>query len=153
LHDEHSAYKAAPKGAHGLCICLARYLLLLVLLLLLLLLLHRPAPASKPPASAAVPAADHPNALLPATPSAAALRHNAAGLPVISAPKSKAPAVPPPCNRDYAVHAVLELETTTVTLPVSPLHKYTWWTFDGSVPGPLVRCRVGDTLEVRYTNK
>jgi nitrite reductase (NO-forming) len=123
------------------------------LLLLLLLLLHRPAPASKPPVSTAVPSAGHPNAPLPATPPTAALRHNPAGLPVISAPKSKVPAVPPPCNRDYAVHAVLDLETTTVTMPVSPLHKYTWWTFDGSVPGPLVRCRVGDTLEVRYTNK
>lgn len=114
-----------------------------------------PAPAAKPPASTAVPAAasGQPSILLPATPSTAALRHNPAGLPVEAAAKFKAPAVPPPCSRDHAVHAVLELETTTKTLPVSPLHRYTWWTFDGCMPGPLVRCRVGDTLEVRYTNK
>jgi hypothetical protein len=47
-----------------------------------------------------------------------------AGLPVEAAAKFKAPAVPPPCSRDHAVHAVLELETTTKTLPVSPLHRY-----------------------------
>lgn len=33
-------------------------------------------------------------------------------------------------------------------LPVSPMYKYEWWTFDGTVPGPMVRCRVGDVLEV-----
>jgi nitrite reductase (NO-forming) len=29
---------------------------------------------------------------------------------------------------------------------------YTYWTFDGKVPGPFLRVRVGDTVEVRFTN-
>lgn len=60
--------------------------------------------------------------------------------------------MPPPVNRDYPVHMILDINTTTQTSNVSPSHKYTWWTFDGTVPGPVVRCRVGDVLEVRYSN-
>jgi len=78
--------------------------------------------------------------------------HDAEGLPIVPGNKSKAPAVPPACNRDYPVHMVVDLESTSATLPVSLLHKYPFWTYDGTVPGPMIRCRVGDVLEVRYTN-
>lgn len=30
---------------------------------------------------------------------------------------------------------------------------YTYWTFNGRVPGPFIRVRVGDTVEVRFTNR
>jgi copper-containing nitrite reductase len=81
-----------------------------------------------------------------------ALKYNLADLPVVPAPKASAPAMPPPIVRDYPVHMILDINTTTQTSNVSPSHKYTWWTFDGTVPGPVVRCRVGDVLEVRYSN-
>ena len=29
---------------------------------------------------------------------------------------------------------------------------YNYWTFDGTVPGPMIRVRVGDTVEIRLTN-
>lgn len=48
------------------------------------------------------------------------------------------------------VRLVVNLETTCDTLPVSGRHKYPFWTFDKTVPGPLIRARVGDTVEIRY---
>ncbi|WIA29724.1 hypothetical protein OEZ86_012204 [Tetradesmus obliquus] len=113
----------------------------------------RPAAAAKLPASAAVPSSGLPGAQMAASPPAAALRYNPAGLPVVPALKARAPAVPRAAARDHPVQAVLQIETSTATMPVSPLHKYTWWTFDGTVPGPVVRRRLGDTLEVRHTNR
>jgi len=38
-------------------------------------------------------------------------------------------------------------------MPVSGEHRYPFWTFNGSIPGPFIRCRVGDVLEVRHTNR
>lgn len=32
--------------------------------------------------------------------------------------------------------------------PLMP-QKYPVWTFNGKTPGPIIRCRVGDTLEIR----
>lgn len=29
---------------------------------------------------------------------------------------------------------------------------YRFWTFNGHVPGPFIRTRVGDTLEIHFTN-
>ena len=30
---------------------------------------------------------------------------------------------------------------------------YTYWTFNGKVPGPLLRVRVGDTVELTFKNR
>ncbi|GLC52417.1 hypothetical protein PLESTB_000627000 [Pleodorina starrii] len=78
---------------------------------------------------------------------------DAQGLVILPCPKANAPRVPPPISRTQPAHLILDLTTTTEELSVSPLHKYTFWTFDGRVPGPIMRARVGDVLEVRYTNK
>ncbi|KAG2487786.1 hypothetical protein HYH03_013630 [Edaphochlamys debaryana] len=75
------------------------------------------------------------------------------GLPVLPAGKSFAPAVPPPTNRRHPAHLVAQLTTTTEDLPCSQLHKYTFWTYDGRVPGPMIRARVGDVLELQYVNQ
>ena len=64
-----------------------------------------------------------------------------------------APEVPPPIARRHPARVVVELDTTSELLPVSSAQKYEMWTFNGSVPGPFVRARVGDVLEVRYTNR
>lgn len=31
-------------------------------------------------------------------------------------------------------------------------HKYEAWTFSGGLPGPFIRARVGDVLEVKHKN-
>lgn len=46
----------------------------------------------------------------------------------------------------------VELNTTSEVISVSLRHKYPAWTYNGAVPGPMIRCRVGDELEVIYTN-
>ena len=48
---------------------------------------------------------------------------------------------------------VVDITSEDVTLPVSGEHRYPFWTFSGSIPGPFIRCRVGDVLEVHHTNK
>jgi copper-containing nitrite reductase len=45
------------------------------------------------------------------------------------------------------------MDSTNELKPISPRHKYPMWTYNGSVPGPFIRCREGDIVEVRYTNK
>jgi nitrite reductase (NO-forming) len=46
----------------------------------------------------------------------------------------------------------LDLETVEVTGTLSDGVTYTYWTFNGQVPGPMIRVRVGDTIEVHLKN-
>ncbi len=73
----------------------------------------------------------------------------AAGVP---APMAFAPDVPPPIgNRGPAVLEV-HLETTAIPIPLAPGVTYEAWTFNDHVPGPMIRARVGDALELHLTN-
>jgi hypothetical protein len=58
------------------------------------------------------------------------------------------------CRSRYASRVLLRqpFHERTVSLMQST-DKYPFWTFNGQVPGPFIRCRVGDVLEVRHTNK
>ncbi len=67
-----------------------------------------------------------------------------------------APAVPAPINRTSPAVVRVDLETIEA---VSPLVKdehgnttYEFWTFNGQVPGPMIRVRVGDTIELHLKN-
>ena len=46
----------------------------------------------------------------------------------------------------------MQLETREVVRPISNGMSYNFWTFNGSVPGPLIRVRVGDTAEPHLKN-
>lgn len=46
----------------------------------------------------------------------------------------------------------VELETTEVTGQLADGTAYDYWTFDGTVPGPMIRARVGDTIEMTCRN-
>jgi nitrite reductase (NO-forming) len=46
----------------------------------------------------------------------------------------------------------VELETIEVTGKLADGATYRYWTFNGKVPGPFVRVRVGDVVEVRLKN-
>jgi copper-containing nitrite reductase len=37
-------------------------------------------------------------------------------------------------------------------MELAPGFNYTFWTFNGTTPGPFIRARVGDTLEVMFSN-
>lgn len=46
----------------------------------------------------------------------------------------------------------VDLETVEVEGQLGDGTTYTYWTFNGQVPGPFIRVRVGDTLEVHLKN-
>ncbi|WP_298744632.1 multicopper oxidase domain-containing protein, partial [uncultured Brevundimonas sp.] len=49
-------------------------------------------------------------------------------------------------------HHVVDLETTEVVGQLENGTSYTYWTYNDRVPGPFVRVRVGDTVEINLTN-
>lgn len=67
-----------------------------------------------------------------------------------------APNVPPPITRKEPALLSVTLETSEVEgdlmAGVEKPTRYKFWTFDGNVPGPFLRVRVGDTLEVHLKN-
>lgn len=67
-----------------------------------------------------------------------------------------APNVPPPIERSQPaivrVHLTTEEATGTLMEGVNQPTQYRFWTFNGHVPGPMIRARVGDMLEIRLTN-
>lgn len=46
----------------------------------------------------------------------------------------------------------ITLETREVTARLADGVAYTFWTFDGTVPGPMLRVQAGDTVELTLTN-
>ena len=60
--------------------------------------------------------------------------------------------LPPPLARSGPERVVVDLETVEVYGQIDENTAYHYWTFNGKVPGPFVRVRVGDTVEVRLTN-
>lgn len=60
--------------------------------------------------------------------------------------------LPGPVNRDEPKHVVVELETVELVGQLADGLTYTYWTYNGTVPGPMIRVRQGDTVEIRLTN-
>lgn len=73
-------------------------------------------------------------------------------LPVVRAELKPPPYVPPAPDRARPARVVVELETTEEKGTLATGVAYTFWTFGGSVPGPFVRVRAGDTVEIRLGN-
>ncbi|GJQ12231.1 hypothetical protein GpartN1_g4022.t1 [Galdieria partita] len=65
---------------------------------------------------------------------------------------SKAPDVPPPITRNYPVKLLVNLEVVVKELPIDSSYTYEYWTFQESVPGPMIRARVGDIMQVKLVN-
>lgn len=61
------------------------------------------------------------------------------------------PEVLPPLSDTHTVYVKLALIDKTVQ--ITPDIKYRAWTFNGSVPGPVIHARVGDTIDVTLTNQ
>lgn len=74
-------------------------------------------------------------------------------LPVEEAKLTSAPAVPPLIMRDHPVLLKVHLTTDTQVTQLTSQFKYEQWSFNGSVPGPFIRARVGDVVELSLTNK
>jgi len=63
-----------------------------------------------------------------------------------------APEVPPPIKRRKSAVVEVHLNSSIEKVEIKPGVFYNYWTFNGEVPGPFIRVRVGDTLEVHHTN-
>jgi nitrite reductase (NO-forming) len=79
----------------------------------------------------------------------------------VSAPAEEAPVanivraatdLPAPLARTAPEKVRVELETIELMGKLDDGSTYRYWTFNGQVPGPFVRVRVGDTVEVRLKN-
>jgi nitrite reductase (NO-forming) len=60
--------------------------------------------------------------------------------------------LPPPVGKRSPQRVKVDLETTEITGQLADGATYRYWTFNNKVPGPFVRVRVGDTVEVRLKN-
>ncbi len=62
------------------------------------------------------------------------------------------PAVAPPVGSREPELVTVELEAREVIGMVDEGVAYEFWTFDGTVPGTMIRCRVDDTVELTLKN-
>jgi copper-containing nitrite reductase len=76
----------------------------------------------------------------------------AAELPRVKAELTFAPNVPPPITRREPAIVEVSLTATHKMLPLTTYADYHFWTFNEHVPGPFIRVRVGDWLEVHISN-
>ena len=60
--------------------------------------------------------------------------------------------VPPPIMRTEPITVQVNLTTYEVTAEIADGTTFTFWTFDGTVPGPLIRVMEGDTVKLDITN-
>jgi nitrite reductase (NO-forming) len=73
-------------------------------------------------------------------------------LPEIMAVTTHAPQVPPAIDRSRPARVIVSLETSETKGALANDVEYTFWTFGGTVPGPFIRARVGDVVQIRLTN-
>ena len=60
--------------------------------------------------------------------------------------------VPPPITRTSSTEVKIEVLVKEVISEVFPGVYFNYWTFDGTVPGPMYRVREGDTVILTITN-
>lgn len=60
--------------------------------------------------------------------------------------------IPAPLGNRGPENIRVDLETIEVSGKLADGSTYTYWTFGGKVPGPFIRVRVGDTIEVHLKN-
>lgn len=60
--------------------------------------------------------------------------------------------LPAPLPQRGPEKVVLNLETVEISGKLADGTSYKYWTFDGKIPGPFLRVRVGDTVEVHLKN-
>ena len=62
-------------------------------------------------------------------------------------------AVPEPTGRDESAVVHIYMEAVELTAEIEPGTTFTYWTYNGTVPGPMFRARVGDTVVVHFSNR
>jgi nitrite reductase (NO-forming) len=73
-------------------------------------------------------------------------------LPFVKRVAANPTAIPAPIHRSNSVHHYLTLTAREVLAEIEPGVRYWYMTFDGQVPGPMLRVRVGDTVDLTFRN-
>jgi nitrite reductase (NO-forming) len=73
-------------------------------------------------------------------------------LPVIEHKNYPLPQTPPPVNRNSPARVKIHLEVKEQVGRLADGVEYTFWTFGGSVPGPMFRIREGDYVDFTLAN-
>ncbi|EIJ70175.1 copper-containing nitrite reductase [Pasteurella bettyae] len=75
-----------------------------------------------------------------------------AELPIVNAELTFAPNVPKPITRKTLARVVVNLTALEKVDEIATGVKTKFWTFNGGVPGPFIRVREGDQVEVHLSN-
>ncbi len=70
----------------------------------------------------------------------------------IQATLTLAPHVPPPITRSAPARVVVNFEAHEFIGELTSGTQYTYWGFNHSVPGPMIRVRQNDTVELHLKN-
>ncbi len=73
-------------------------------------------------------------------------------LPVVEALLGVPPQAAPPTGRHEPAKVIVNIEVREVTREIADGVNYTFWTFGGTVPGPMIRVRRGDYIELHLMN-
>ena len=60
--------------------------------------------------------------------------------------------LPPPLNRTEAQLVKVDLYTEELVAEMMPEVTYQYWTYNGKVPGPFIRARTGDQVEIHLSH-
>ena len=60
--------------------------------------------------------------------------------------------IPPPIERNTSATVNIWLHAVEETAEIEPGTSFTYWTYNGTVPGPFFRVRQGDTVIVHFSN-
>ena len=76
----------------------------------------------------------------------------ASDMPTIQAKLTTLPEVPAPITRKQPAKVVVNVEAKEYVGTLADDVQYKFWSFNGTVPGPMIRVRVGDTVELHLKN-
>lgn len=74
------------------------------------------------------------------------------GMPTVQATLTTLPEVPAPITRTQPAKVVVNIEAKEYVGTLADGVQYKFWSFNGTVPGPMIRVRVGDTVELHLKN-
>ena len=76
----------------------------------------------------------------------------ASDMPTVQAALTTLPAVPAPIDRKHPAKVVVNVEAKEFVGQLADGVQYKFWSFNGTVPGPMIRVRVGDMVELHLKN-
>ena len=73
-------------------------------------------------------------------------------MPTVQAKLTTLPEVPTPITRKEPAKVIVNVEAKEYVGELADGVQYKFWSFNGTVPGPMIRMRVGDTVELHLKN-